>query len=42
MRTKDFGINSENDYTWWRVDLGDIYNVYNIRIQFKNYDSFSK
>lgn len=41
MRTKDIGTtpsnNNDNHYTWWRVNLGGIYNVYNIRIQFRDY-----
>lgn len=32
-----FGTTSPNNSTWWYVDLGGIYNVYNIRIQFKDY-----
>lgn len=38
MRTDDIGITTAYDsITWWYVDLGEIYNVYNIRILFKDY-----
>lgn len=42
MMTDDIGITSAFNHTaWWYVDLGGVYNVYNIRIQFKNYGQFS-
>lgn len=28
--------------TWWHVDLGGTYNVYNIMIQFKDYEQYNK
>lgn len=43
MRTEDIGTTSNNDKTtWWYVDLGGVYNVYNIRILFKDYPGESK
>lgn len=41
-RMEEIGINADDKSTWWYVDLGGIYNVYNIRIQFKDYKDFSK
>lgn len=41
-RMKDIGTTSSDKSTWWYVDLGGIYNVYNIRIQFKDYAQYSK
>lgn len=41
-RMKEIGITSLDKSTWWYVDLGGIYNVYNIRIQFKDVEGFSK
>ncbi|XP_061185173.1 multiple epidermal growth factor-like domains protein 6 [Saccostrea echinata] len=34
--TDPIGSSSQHDRAWWYVDLGDIYSVYNIRIQFKD------
>lgn len=36
MRTADIGVNGKIHNTWWYVDLGNIYSVYSIRIQFQN------
>lgn len=37
MRTEDIGItNKQHDETWWYVNLGGVFNLYNIRIQFRN------
>lgn len=41
-RTEDIGTTSIEKSTWWYVDLGGIYNLYNIRIQFKDYGGYSK
>lgn len=41
-RVADIGTTSTEKRTWWRVDLGGRYNVYNIRIQFKDYEGYSK
>lgn len=40
MRTYEIGRNSPDKTTWWKVDLGRVYNIYSIDILFKNYDSF--
>lgn len=43
MRTEDIGTTSNNDKkTWWYVNLGGVFNVYNIRILFKDYSGHSK
>lgn len=36
------GQTSPEKRTWWYVDLGGVYNVYNIRIRFKDYEALSK
>lgn len=36
-KMEDIGTSSTYKSTWWYVDLGGIYNLYNIRIQFKDY-----
>lgn len=42
-RMEDIGTSSTEKSTWWYVDLGGRYNVYNVRIQFKDYgDKYSK
>lgn len=42
-RMKEIGTTSSDQSTLWYVDLGGIYNVYNVRIQFKRYeDQYSK
>lgn len=41
-RMEVIGNTSSDKNTWWYVDLGGIYNVYNIRIQFKDYTQYSK
>ncbi|XP_052684164.1 receptor-type tyrosine-protein phosphatase epsilon-like isoform X2 [Crassostrea angulata] len=40
-RMEEIGPTSLDKSTWWHVDLGGTYNVYNIRIQFKNYDGYT-
>lgn len=40
MRTYEIGRNSPDKTTWWKVDLGIVYNIYSIDILFKNYDGF--
>lgn len=39
MRTDAIGIGASaiNKHTWWKVDLGAIYNIYSIDILFKDY-----
>lgn len=42
-RLEEIGTNTPDSNTWWYVDLGGIYNVYDIRIQFKDYgEMYSK
>lgn len=41
-KVEDIGTTSAEKITWWYVDLEDRYNVYNIRIQFKDYDGHCK
>lgn len=41
MRTNDIGTAALNKATWWKVDLGGVYNIYDINVLFKNYDSLS-
>lgn len=38
MRTDVIGPNSVEKTVWWKVDLGGIFNIYNIIVQFKTYD----
>lgn len=38
MRTLDIGMNSLKKAVWWKVDLGDVYNIHSINIIFKNYN----
>lgn len=38
-KTKDIGTSSKNKNVWWKVDLGEIKNIYSIEIQFRNYDT---
>uniref|UniRef100_A0A8W8NP79 Multiple epidermal growth factor-like domains 10 n=1 Tax=Magallana gigas TaxID=29159 RepID=A0A8W8NP79_MAGGI len=32
------GLTSPHETVWWKVDLGDVYNIYSISILFKTYD----
>lgn len=38
MRTKEIGSRSPDKTVWWKVDLGEVYNIYSISILFKNYN----
>lgn len=42
MRTDAIGIGSSasRKHTWWKVDLGAVYNIYSIDILFKDYEQF--
>lgn len=40
MRTDQVGLNSPLKTSWWRVDLGGVFNIYRITILFKNYDGY--
>lgn len=42
MRTEAIGTTSVSEKTWWYVDLGGVYNVYNISILFRDYPGESK
>lgn len=39
MRTNDIGTAALHKATWWKVDLGGVYNIYDINVLFKNYDN---
>lgn len=41
-RMTEIGTTSLDTSTWWYVDLGGISNVYNIRIQFKEFEEYRK
>lgn len=40
MRTADIGTRALHKTTWWKVDLGGVYSIYDINIVFKNYEQF--
>ena len=40
MRTNPIGINNPERTVWWKVDLGEVYNIYSVNILFKNYDGY--
>lgn len=40
MRTVEIGTTAPQRFTWWKVDLGGTFNIYNINVLFKNYDKF--
>lgn len=40
MRTDQIGTYALYKYTWWKVDLGAVYNIYSVNILFKNYEGF--
>lgn len=42
LRMEDIGIIVVEKSIWWYVDFGSSYNVYNIRIKFKDYSGYSK
>lgn len=42
MRTYPIGPNSPEKATWWKVDLGGLYSIYSVNIQFKIYESYGK
>lgn len=39
-RTKEIGPNSPDKTVWWKVDFGELINVYRINILFKNYNGY--
>lgn len=42
MQTNSIGVgtNFHVKTVWWKVDLGGLYSIYSINIQFKNYDGY--
>lgn len=42
MQTDTIGVGPSFPHktVWWRVDLGGVYNIYAINIQFKNYEGY--
>lgn len=40
MQSKPIGRSSPDTTVWWKVDLGEDYNIYSINIQFRNYDGY--
>lgn len=40
MRTNPIGVTSLAKSVWWKVDLGEMYNIYAINVLFKDYDSY--
>lgn len=40
MRTKGIGQTTPFKIDWWKVDLGGIYNIYDVNIIFKSYNGF--
>lgn len=38
MRTNEIGLISPYKTTWWKVDLGGVYNIYSVTTLFKNYN----
>lgn len=38
-RTNAIGLSSPDKTTWWKVDLGRVFNIYSINILFKTYQS---
>ncbi|XP_078328155.1 uncharacterized protein LOC144623566 [Crassostrea virginica] len=42
MRTDAIGLTSPDKTVWWRVDLGGVYNIYSVNIQFKKYEGYER
>lgn len=42
MQTSAIGVGTSFKYrtVWWKVDLGRVYSIYSINIQFRNYDGY--
>lgn len=38
IRTNPIGLNAQDKAVWWKVDLGGVYNIYSVKILFKNYN----
>lgn len=41
-RTLEIGLTAYYKTVWWKVDIGGVYNIYRINIQFKNYDGYGR
>lgn len=39
-KTDDVGGSSPRPKVWWKVDLGQAYNIYSIEVLFKNYSGY--
>lgn len=39
-KTLPIGINSPDKTVWWKVDLGGVYSIRSINIQFRNYGGY--
>lgn len=42
LRTEEIGRNDPDKTVWWKVNLGDLGNIYSISILFKNYNGFGE
>lgn len=42
MQTETIGVGTNfiHKMVWWKVDLGKVYSIYSINIQFRNYDGY--
>lgn len=40
MRTMVIGLNTIEKTLWWKVDLGGVFNIYGVNIQYKNYEGY--
>lgn len=40
MKQYPIGLTAPYKTMWWKVDLGDVYNIYSISIFFKTYDGY--
>lgn len=42
MQSNAIGVGTSFSYrtVWWKVDLGEVHNIFSINIQFRNYNSY--
>lgn len=40
IRTLPIGLNNPEKKVWWKVDLGEVYNIQSINIVFANYNDY--